>query len=122
MNHGIDVDVVATNQVGEDWDLNLGGSCGTGQEGVQARGLGSTVTGDGVERGLGGEGRVRAGPLIQEDAGILRNEKEREEIHVCSLHLFWGIGRRLLDVPGFPGPGSRLRADSACPGLWPSNP
>lgn len=76
-----------------------------------------TVTGNRVERGLGGEGRVRAGPLIQEDAGIPRNEKEREEIHICSLHLLWGIGRRLLGVPGLPGPGTRLRADSACLGL-----
>lgn len=45
----------------------------------QRAGEGLTATGHRVETGLGNEGRVRAGFLTQEEAGILRFEKEREE-------------------------------------------
>ena len=49
--------------------------------------------------------------MIQEDAESLRNEKGREEICVCSLHLLWEIRTRFLSMQGLPGPSSLLRAD-----------
>lgn len=79
------------------------------------------MTGDELRR-EGGLDRVTAGASMQEEAAIQRNEEKREEACVWGLHLPWEIGSRLLGVPGLPGPGSLLRADSAWLGLWPSNP
>lgn len=86
--------------------------------GVEVRGLERDCSDwSGCGGGMWNESRVRAGLLIQEDIGVLRNKKKREKSHVWASPFALGKGNKLLGAPQAPWAGQS--ADYACLGLQP---